>query len=845
MRQPAGLLNKNLWRNAAVQRSLTIVLLLNLFVLGLIAFVLFEYHQQEREKAVLAADNLSRVIDENLSNFIDKVDLTLLSVIDEIERAEQNNSLNSASAATIINTFEVRLPLASAIRIANAEGRIVHALTNISTDNRDVSDREYFLRQRDDPNTGLFISRPFIGRLSGQLIFVLSRRRKAPANSFAGIVSVVVTVDAMSAYLASLDLGPRGAVSLWDDQAGLFARFPPLHPATKPLPSKVFQTVLRNYRGPTEYLAVSGVDGVERQFFVRKLNRWPIFLNVGLADADLLAGWRRAAGSMGFLATLFLMGSLLAAINIVKRRQDELVLHRNEERFRLAMEATSDGLWDWDLESDEAYFSPGYFRILGHEPGDFPMTAESWTSRVHADDLQGAIATNQDCIENRCDSFAVEFRMRAKDGTWKWILGRGRAVARGPQGRALRMIGTHLDITERKRTEDQLKAALAAAEDAARAKSLFLAMMSHEIRTPLSGVVGIADLMRDGDLSAGQVEQVETIRTSAQALLAVIDNILDLTKLDAGRIELFAAPFDLRQVLADVLLILRPRAVERGLDLTVEPGDELTAPFRLGDAARIRQVLINLVGNAIKFTETGRVAIRLIRDGDNRIRFEVHDTGIGFDDLKKRHLFEAFTQADPTISRRYGGSGLGLAVCLRLVALMGGQIDAESVPGDGSVFHFALDLPACQPLVAVAAPVPPGRRPLELLLAEDNPVNAAVIEALLRKIGHRVTVVRTGAEAVKAVATRHVDLVLMDMQMPDMDGLTATRVIRAMEGSVASIPVIGITANAFPEDRERCLAAGMNIHLSKPVTLATLSTAIDSLSLAQNDQSNNTLSIGW
>ena len=381
-----------------------------------------------------------------------------------------------------------------------------------------------------------------------------------------------------------------------------------------------------------------------------------------------------------------------------------------------------------------------------------------------------------------------------------------------------------IDITDSRRADEQLRAALAAAEAANRAKSIFLATMSHEIRTPLSAVVGMTDLMLHDHLNPEQAGQVEIIRASTQSLLAVVDDILDLSKLDAGRIDIEAEPFDLGAVLNDISLIFGAVATERGLDFRVEVDDALPRGL-LGDAVRIRQVLLNLVGNAVKFTEFGEVVLRVSPDGGERVLFAVCDTGIGIDDDTKERLFEEFSQADSSIARRYGGTGLGLAICQRLVTLMGGRIAVDSRPGKGSRFHFTLILPpAVLPHPAEPA-VDPSLPPLDLLVAEDNPVNAAVLEALLRRAGHRVTVVGNGQAAVEAVAARRFDVVLMDMRMPVMDGLAATRAIRRMQGG-AGLPIIGVTANAFAEDQRRCLEAGMSGYLAKPVTLANLAAAL-------------------
>ena len=391
----------------------------------------------------------------------------------------------------------------------------------------------------------------------------------------------------------------------------------------------------------------------------------------------------------------------------------------------------------------------------------------------------------------------------------------GRIIGRllDPADPSLGTIWVLDDLTDRKMAE------------ANRAKSAFLAMMSHEIRTPLSAVVGTTELMLGMSLTPELARHVRTIRTSIQTLLAVIDDILDISKLDAGRAETVAAPFSLGRVLEDLAVIMRPAAVGRNIGFSIAVAPELSDGL-LGDVARLRQVLLNLVGNAVKFTEEGEVAIRVGAEGEGLVRFEIEDTGIGIDDEAVKQLFQDFFQADGSISRRYGGAGLGLAICRRLVEVMGGQIGVHSRPGHGSTFDVVLPLPATElPPVAEVATVT-SLPPLDLLVAEDNPVNATVLESLLRRAGHRVVVVANGREAVAALVGQYFDVVLMDMRMPVMDGLAATRAIRAMAGAPGGIPIIGVTANAFIEDQRQCLDAGMNGYVSKPVTSAKLVAAI-------------------
>ena len=710
----------------------------------------------------------------------------------------------------------------------------------------------------------------------------------------------------------------------------------------------------------------------------------------GLDTATEGARWQgefrcRRAGNADFIAEFHAsafqtddagLWICLALRDITRQRTAEQQLRASDERHARVLEGSNQGFWEWNLKTGAFEVSARYESMLGFELGERTLAVEAWPKAVHPDDFPTAVASIERHLQGLAPFHEAELRCLTKDGSWKWILTKGRVIEWDTDGSPLLMAGTHSDISERKQVEAELDrhrnhledlvrqrsaeidvlynqapcgyhsidaqgqfvaindtglrmlgyrrdevigklnirdvlapheiprferqfaefketgritdveidvlrkdrsmlpvrisaelirnadgsyafssttmsdnrerkaldahiAALyaelqrraAEAEAASQAKSIFLANMSHEIRTPLNAIIGMTHLLHRTPLDARQAAQLGKIDAAGRHLLQVINDILDISKIEADRLQLEQTPLNPASLLHEAAALMESRATEKSLRLVVEAPPE--PQHLVGDPTRLRQALLNFVSNAIKFTDSGSVTLRLGIAADSAedvlLRFEVEDTGPGIAPTVLASLFNTFEQGDNTTTRKHGGTGLGLVIARRLAQLMGGDAGATSTPGVGSVFWFTARLkkavgPAAQPEPEAdnfEALLVGALQGAHVLLAEDDPVNQEIARELLGELGLSVDVASDGAEAVRMAAASDYALILMDMQMPKMDGLAATRAIRATPKG-HQVPIVAMTANAFAEDRQRCTAAGMNDFLSKPVEPALL-----------------------
>ena len=525
------------------------------------------------------------------------------------------------------------------------------------------------------------------------------------------------------------------------------------------------------------------------------------------------------------------MGFIGVSLDITERRRAEQALAEREEQLRILASNATDAVLRISLAGECLYASPSASRLLGVR-ADRLVGAQLLTG-FHPDDDASVRKTFALLADGAIDDRTIAYRSRPAGSVsdYRWLEAHC-GLVRGDDDVPREIIASIRDVSDNKALEGQLKDARARAESASSAKAAFLANMSHEIRTPMNGVLGFTELLTLTDLSVEQRRHVDLIADSGRSMMRLLNDILDMSKIDAGQMAITREQVDVRHSLKSAARLMEPIAQSNGVLIEIEVADTIPQAIT-GDRLRIRQIMLNLIGNAVKFTERGRIAIRArsVNEGNQRVLvIDVEDSGIGIAADRLHLIFDQFAQADSTIARKFGGTGLGLAISSNLAKLMGGRIDVSTVEGKGTT--FTVSLPLVESTVVISTPIAPAVDidsetvigQARVLIAEDHDINQMLILALAEAAGVEARIANDGAEAIEMVreaarAGRPFDLVLMDMQMPVVDGLEATRRLR-MEGySAEMLPIVALTANAYAEDVQACREAGMQAHLAKPVRL--------------------------
>ena len=800
--------------------------------------------EQQRQRTALETENLAVLVERDVANSLEKVDLLLLDAIDHYAEHLRLGNLNIAALDQFLSRQRLRQKPLVAIRIANAAGETFIGLDGGSGANVLVNDREYFQRLRDEPALGRVISKPVRGKISGKWAIVMARRLPDVDGRFAGIAYASIGLDYFQQQFVGLQTGQAGSIALRDGDLALLARQPwrgdVFQHGSRRLSADFEAALAANPQAGSYVSGVTSLDGVRRLHAYRYNPEFRFYINVGASEEAYLAPWyQQRRGILGLLALFVMLSG--AAVFMLHRYAGRLA---ERERVLRTIFDTSDGAIFLVGPDGRIVFANERMSAMWGIPVA-QLIGSPYVSLIHPDEREIGHQKMLKLMASEIPFVRVEREYIRRDGTMFWGFLCGRRLL-DESGRLAGLVGLIADIDESKRNAQeldsyrqrleelvrerttQLEQAKEVAELANRAKSAFLANMSHEIRTPMNAIIGLAHLLRRDQVSRQQADRLDKMLGSAEHLLAIINDVLDISKIESGKLVLEVAPFRIVDVVERLVSLNADKVTTKGLSFRTVVGS--LPPVLVGDRTRLSQALLNYVSNAIKFTESGSIVLRasVVEEDDASllVRFEVQDSGIGIAGDVLERLFHPFEQADNSTTRKYGGTGLGLVITRHLAELMGGQAGVDSQPGRGSTFWLtarlgkpsAPDQAGCAAMIGTTAGAAGGvARSARILLVEDEPLNCEVAAELIRElVGLPIEIAGDGEQALCKVQSTRYDLILMDLLMPGIDGLEVTRRIRQLPG-YATTPIVAMTANAFAEDRQRCLAAGMNDHLAKPV----------------------------
>lgn len=811
---------------------------------------------QSRLRYYAAADETARNLAITLEGFLQahflEVDLALRRANAEFGAMHAAGTYTDQAFSTYLSSLKERVPQAQAVRGSDASGRVIFGDEVDPAHPQDISIREFFQRARLERK--LSFGLPVQSRITGKWVLPVAMPLTLPDGSFGGTAYVTINSTTLDQSFAALKIGAHGSIVLLDARKRVLHRYPQVEGMEIGSIIKVnplTQDILDGKSRRRTFTVISPRDQLERTLSMEQVGNYPVYVVVGLASKDFLAPWyHKEIRNVGIFITLMLLlaAVLLQSLRVGLRKQWQSVqqlveaedalqqslarLTASESRWRSLTEGLPQMVWTARADLRLDFLSHHWQEFSGIAAQEM-MGDGNWSRVIHPDDMAPLAAewlrARQGGREFRCDA-----RLRRHDGVWR-VFDHHALAQQDAHGNVLGWVGSSTDRTESRAAHEALLLAKEEALKAGRAKTEFVANMSHEIRSPMNAVLGMLQLLQQTGMNERQQDYVAKAGSAARALLGLLNDILDFSKVEAGKLALDPHPFRFDKLWRDLAVILSANVGAKQVEVLFRIDPALPAAA-VGDDLRLQQILLNLAGNAIKFTERGEVVVsaRLAARSGTRLAvcFAISDTGIGISDEQRQRIFDGFSQAEASTARRYGGTGLGLAISQRLVALMGGQLGVQSTVGKGSVFDFMLEFEIADG--AALAPVPfHALAHLSCLVVDDNPTARAVLGEMATSFGWRVDLAAGGEQALAMIAARieagsAYDVVFIDWRMPELDGWETSCRIRQL-GASGKLPLI-VMVTAYDREmlaqRQQDLSPVLDGFVVKPVTASMLFDAV-------------------
>ena len=822
-------------------RLASVLIIANVLVLALVGISLHSTHQLYQEQAAATTLNTNRLVSQSIESDIDRIDYALNVIGEDYLCRNAAGQINAKALNAYLAEQTQRLPMADSFRIVDQNGIIIYGSSDAMPKGVSVADRSYFITLKSHNDQSLAISEPVVGRISGKTLINFARRINLPDGVFGGVIQTSVPTEWFDQKFNGLKIGPKGTVVMRGDATrnfDLLARMPKAGFVGQTKVSQHFTDMITAHPDGGTYEAFAGADNIRRLFSYLPIGPYPLITLVGFAADDIFEPWWREVVKLSILVGVFLLLSIQGGRIVLQAWQERTEAF---DQFRLILTSAGSGIFGTDTSGLCTFCNPAAVRLLGYSTEhDLLGRNMSYVARHAANielsnrmllpirgDGDGIHVDDEFFITSEGSDFPVEY--------WSYPQYRGDEVigavvtfadisARRQMEKDLTRYKDHLEEEVEKRTQELLLAR-DAAEAANRAKSAFLANMSHELRTPLNAILGFSNLMRkDSQLPETQRLNLDIINRSGLHLLSLINDVLEMAKIEAGRVQLENTPFDLGGMVRDVTDMMRTRAQEKGLQLLIDQSS-LFPRYIVGDEARLRQILINLVGNAIKFTHEGGVTLRLGTKKNNALHLviEVEDTGIGIPPEYQQRIFDPFVQLGKQADNK--GTGLGLTITRQFVQLMGGAIGLESTQNKGTLFRIELPLsevsekdmvkPQKEADMMGVVGLAPGQPEYRILIVEDQLENQLLLTKLMETVDFQVKVASDGERGVELFQSWHPHFIWMDRHMPGIDGVEAMKRIRSLPGG-NDVKIVAVTASAFAEQRQEMLDAGMDDFVRKP-----------------------------